>query len=247
MGKKQDKVDQYFRVHHYMMKAEAWLALSAAARAVYLQIGFRYNGSNNGKLALSVRDAAKECNIARNTASRAFEELVDLGFIELTREGSFDRKTRIASEWRMTAFRCDLTGSLTTRAFMHRVAQARDNRAPRSRPQPARRSQTTAVSVSNDGTDGLKRRPVTRPTVANDGTVGAGLGGPTVSNDGTHIIYHPQGEAKDAAQPPLGTLQPSGRQRATAKRPGVVPPTSGAGASQGADSDEVGAKRRAPT
>ena len=205
-----DKVDRYFQLHHYMMKTEAWLALSAAARAVYLQIGFRYNGSNNGTLRLSVRDAASECNIAINTASRAFKELIDLGFIEGTREGSFDDKSRIASEWRLTAFPCNLTKAHKTCAFMHRVAQARDNRALRSRPQAERRSQTTVASVSNDGTDGLKRRSVRRPTV---------------SNDGTHIIYHIGGAAKDAAKPPRKTLQPSGRQRAAASRPGVVPPT----------------------
>jgi hypothetical protein len=122
----------------------------------------------------------------------------------------------------MTAFRCDLTGSLTTRAFMRRVAQARDNRAPRSRPQPARRSQMTTSSVSNDGTDGIKRRSVTRPTVSNDGTVGAILGGQTVSNDGTHIIYHPQGEARQAAEPPRESLHPSRRKASRASGRGVA-------------------------
>ena len=64
MGKKHldERKDRYFQLHHYMMKTDAWRALSAAARAVYLQIGSRYSGANNGRLALSVRDAASECN-----------------------------------------------------------------------------------------------------------------------------------------------------------------------------------------
>jgi hypothetical protein len=36
-------------------------------------------------------------------ALRAFKELIALGFIEETRHGSLNRKTRVASEWRLTA------------------------------------------------------------------------------------------------------------------------------------------------
>jgi len=127
-----ERKDRYFQLHHYMMKTDAWRNLSSAARAVYLQIGFRYDGSNNGKIAYSVRDAATECLLAKETAGRAFKELVDLGFMEEMRHGSLSRKTRIASEWRLTAFKCDLTGALKTCLFMQRGSGAR----PSPEPQP---------------------------------------------------------------------------------------------------------------
>ena len=136
--KNKDPQGRYFQMHFYMMKTAAWLALSLPARAVYLQIGSRYNGSNNGKIALSVRDAASECGMARNTANRAFKELVRLGFIEETRHGGLSRKTRMASEWRLTAFRCDLTGTPKTCLFVQRGGLARDSRLPRARPQASR-------------------------------------------------------------------------------------------------------------
>ena len=59
---------------------------------------------------------------------RALHELVDLGFIEETRHGGLNRKTRIASEWRLTAFKCDLTGALKTCAFMQRGEAAQASR-----------------------------------------------------------------------------------------------------------------------
>ena len=194
--KNKERPDRYFQLHHYMLKTEAWRALSANARAVYLQIGARYTGSNNGKIALSVRDAASECDIARNTAGRCFKKLVDFGFIEETRHGGLSRKTRVASEWRMTAFRCDLTGASKTCLFMQRGERARGSRLARSRPQtgglkPVRLSQSTAPSVANDGTACRNRRSLNRPSVANDGTLEPVLGGSPVANDGTHIIYHP--------------------------------------------------------
>ena len=142
MARKHDRErkDRYFQMHHYMLKTDAWRGLSAAARAVYVQIGFRYNGANNGKIAFSVREAAEECCLAKNTANRAFKELIDLGFIEETRHGGLSRrKTCIASEWRLTAFKCDLTGSLKTSLFMQRGTLAREHRQERSRPQPSHR------------------------------------------------------------------------------------------------------------
>jgi hypothetical protein len=207
MGKRNsERPDRYFQVHHYMLKTEAWAALSAPARAIYLQIGFRYDGSNNGRISYSVRDAASECNLAKETASRAIRELVDLGFIEETLHGSLSRKTRIASEWRLTAFRCDLTGALKTSTFMQRGAQARDSRQSRSRPQPsAGLSQTTPSQgrepVLNDGRECPKRRyslSQTMPSHSSDcpkrRPVRPVSGGSPVLNDGTHIIYHPIGD-----------------------------------------------------
>jgi hypothetical protein len=206
-----ERADRYFAVHHFMLKTDAWQALTTPARAVYLQLGFRYNGSNNGRIACSIREAASECNVARDTAARAFKELVDLGFIEETRHGSLSRKTRIASEWRLTAFRCDLTNSAKSVLFMKRGAQARDGRQSRSRPQPTGRlSQTTAseepAPVLNDGRECPKRRPVLSQTTASHGRnwpkrrpVKPVLWGSPVLNDGTHIVYH-VGPAREAAQ-----------------------------------------------
>jgi hypothetical protein len=200
-----------------MAKTDAWRALTAPGRAVYIQIGLRYNGSNNGRIEYSVRDAASECILAKDTASRAFKELVDLGFIAETRRGSFSCKTRIASEWRLTAFKCNLTNSPKSCLFMQRGEQARASRHSRSRPQSSRRQSQTTPSqtqgtVPNDGRDCPKRRPVaselsqTTPSqFANcpkRRPVEAVLGGSTVPNDGTHIIYHPLEASGPAAQPP---------------------------------------------
>ena len=216
--------DRYFQVHHYMAKTDAWRALSATARAIYIQIGLRYTGSNNGKIAYSVRDAARECNVAINTASGAFKELTELGFIEEARHGSLSRKTRIASEWRLTAFKCDLTGGVKTCAFMQRDAQARDHRYSRGRPQVSARLSQTTISqapepVSNDGRDCLKRRSVgpklSQTTISQSSdclkrrSVKPVLGGSPVSNDGTHIIYQTRGMSELGSQAPADDAPPN--------------------------------------
>jgi hypothetical protein len=237
-----DRQDRYFQVHHYMLKSDAWRALSAPARAVYIAIGSRYNGVNNGRLSCSVRDAATECNLAINTASRALRELIDLGFIEETRHGSLSKKTRVASEWRLTAFRCDLTGALKTCLFMQRGTQARASRQSRTR--SPRLSQTTISAVSNDDHECLKTDNSLYQTTISDSaeclkrrSVEPVFEGPPVSNEGTHIIYHVEVASQAAldgeeiaAPPSLATPvpdapTPDGSPPANSPTPsGVAPP-----------------------
>jgi hypothetical protein len=200
VARKQDKErnDRYFQLHHYMLRTDAWQALSAAAVRVYIQIGSRYNGANNGRLAFSVRDAAAECNLAINTAMRALRELVDLGFIEETRHGGLSKKTRIASEWRLTAFKCDLTGSLKTCAFMHRGDIARAYRANYQR----RPVSNEVCECLKEITACLKRGADMTPSVSNEITDTPLLGPSPVSNEATHIVYQSLGTDRTAKGSP---------------------------------------------
>lgn len=133
MSKKTEGGDRYVRLFHYMLKTSAWLNLSAGARALYVQLAFRYNGSNNGRITCSVRDAATECRLNKDTAARAFKELADAGFIHETRHGEL-KKTKMASEWRLTAYNCD---GAPSREFLTRGALGIERRLHRSRPQNA--------------------------------------------------------------------------------------------------------------
>jgi hypothetical protein len=212
MARKQDKErnDRYFQLHHYMLKSDAWRALSQAARVVYIQIGFRFNGANNGKIAYSVRDAATECDMNKDTAGRAFKELVARGFIEEMRHGALSKKTRVASEWRLTAFKCDLTGALKTCAFMHRGGAEFSSYTPLKR---------GGLPVRNKGRECPKKgdslsetRVIDAPECPKQGDTQADLEPSTVRNKGTHIIYQvvvssevtpdgPQTTATDAPTP----------------------------------------------
>jgi hypothetical protein len=63
---------------------------------------------------------ANNLNISPPTAQRrVFKELKDHGFIVETRRGRYGKKRSYASEWRLTEFRCDMTGQLPTHAYRH--------------------------------------------------------------------------------------------------------------------------------
>jgi DNA-binding transcriptional MocR family regulator len=98
------------------MQTKAWQSLDRNARAIYLELAMLYRGNNNGSIGLSVRQAAQAIQASRATAARALVHLQDRGFIVATTRGRFKLK-RHATEWRLTEFRCDLTGQPASRDF----------------------------------------------------------------------------------------------------------------------------------
>ncbi|MFC1456395.1 hypothetical protein ACETIH_06595 [Microvirga arabica] len=103
---------------HYMLRSPAWRTLSTTARSVYLELSLLYNGSNNGRIALSARDAAERVRCSKNTAARAFLELEQKGFIRCLQRGHFDRKSRHAAEYCLTLHACNRTGERASKRFM---------------------------------------------------------------------------------------------------------------------------------
>jgi hypothetical protein len=84
----------HVRLYRWILDSPAYLSLSCQARAVLLEIARGHDGTNNGRLGLSIRRASERCNIARGTAARAFVELQECGFIDCMTKGDSTGKTR---------------------------------------------------------------------------------------------------------------------------------------------------------
>src|SRR5689334_1265733 len=77
-----NSTSRFARLDHRMLASNAYRALSPNARSLLVELVMLYNGENNGSLFLSVRDAAHRIGLAdASAASRAFDELMALGFI----------------------------------------------------------------------------------------------------------------------------------------------------------------------
>jgi hypothetical protein len=121
------KESRHVRLYHWVLKSEAWRSLSPKARALYVEVATRYNGSNNGRIGFSVRDAAKALHIGKHAASTAFAELQDRGFLVIEKRSAFSLKIKMATEWRLTEFPCDVTNTLSTRDFMRWSPEAQSS------------------------------------------------------------------------------------------------------------------------
>jgi hypothetical protein len=114
--KRRDKSHQRFiGLQHFMLKSPAWKTLKSNAKALLLDIWQRHNGTNNGQISYSVREA-EEIGLSKDQAARAMEELIERGFIVCTRASAFSVKTRAARLWRLTAE--PSTGHPPTKDFM---------------------------------------------------------------------------------------------------------------------------------
>jgi hypothetical protein len=124
MSKHQKKGGEprHVRIYHWMMNSPAWKDLSATARAIYIEIARRYNGTNNGFIVYSVRQAANELKIGKTTAAKGFIDLETHGFIIAEQRGAFHWKIdvsgerhRPASEWRLTEHHSDRTTGIESK------------------------------------------------------------------------------------------------------------------------------------
>jgi hypothetical protein len=71
------KSARHVRLHHWMMQTAAWKSLSGNERAIYVEMAARYNGSNNGRIHFSTREAARAVHVSKATAARALAVLVE--------------------------------------------------------------------------------------------------------------------------------------------------------------------------
>jgi hypothetical protein len=108
----------FIQLFRYMLDCPAYVSLSPYGRAGLIEVIRGYNGSNNGKIILSVRDLARRLGCHRDTACGALQELVDKGFIEPRIKGAFSVKFKRATEWRLNDRRCDATGVRQSQAFL---------------------------------------------------------------------------------------------------------------------------------
>ena len=134
------------RLHHWLLRSEAWRNASLGSKCLLIELYDLYNGTNNGDLFLSVREAATRLGVGKNLANRLFTELETKGFIKARDRGAFSRKVRHATRWILTEFICD--GELPTKAFM-KWRPTGENQKP----------------VPTTGTYGLRQRDRDAPTV----------------------------------------------------------------------------------
>ena len=116
--KKKRTEERFVRLTYGLIQSQAWRSLDGNARAIYVELAMLYRGpdTNNGRIGFSVRQAAHAINVSKDTAARAMTRLQERGFIVATAKGRFDGK-RDATRWRLTEFKCDITGRPASRNF----------------------------------------------------------------------------------------------------------------------------------
>lgn len=93
---------RHIRLYHSITGSEAWLHLSGNAMKVLIALARYDDGSRNGELLFSERQGVIDTGLSRNTVRRALAELIEKGFIALTKPGAFNRNNLLAATYRLT-------------------------------------------------------------------------------------------------------------------------------------------------
>jgi hypothetical protein len=181
--------ERFVSLPHYMLRSPAWRSLAPVARCIFLELAAIYNGSNNGFIALSTRDAAKHVRCSKDTAARSFAELTNKGFIVCCSRGHFDRKSPHASEYRLTIHSCNRTSEKASSAFMRWQ--------PDSTKLVAGPMEGTAGPTSGTVQTSMQENYRLRSDGRDRSTASDHSSGPTT---GTHIIYQMGSGVEEAGE-----------------------------------------------
>ena len=107
---RKDKFRKHYRYGRFVQafyeiwQSDARRDLTTKARCLIVELQLLEFPKKNGQIGLSEVKAAELLGCSPNTASKAFQELIDHGFIERCYDGDYTKGK--ASEWRITFLRC---------------------------------------------------------------------------------------------------------------------------------------------
>lgn len=95
---------KHVRLYDWFTRCEAWRSLDVYARCLYVEFKARYSGANNGDIAFSGTEMEKALNCSNRPADRALRDLIDRGFVKVSRRGTFDWKSNGENGARSTTY-----------------------------------------------------------------------------------------------------------------------------------------------
>lgn len=127
---------QYVNMPYVLLLSPAWLSLSGPAVRLWLLLRTRFSGFNNGRITLSLEEAARILHLGKATIQAAFKELERKGFVVCMKRGQW--YGRLASEWAVTDQSVD--GRTATNAWRDWKPDAEANENQNAVPYPIRRA-----------------------------------------------------------------------------------------------------------
>ena len=99
------RVGGYGQFHREILYSSAYTSLDARSRALLVELIGLYRPGRNGSIVLSVRQAAVRLVCSKDSVKKAFDQIIDRGFIVLTRHHLYTQG--MARTWRLTFEECD--------------------------------------------------------------------------------------------------------------------------------------------
>lgn len=96
------KAERFLVLKAWELNSPAFRALTGDQVRVYLDMRMHYDGKNNGQIVYGTEKAGKIVHKKKQTGARILERLIELGFIKVTTDSSFNQK-RLCRTFELTA------------------------------------------------------------------------------------------------------------------------------------------------
>lgn len=132
------RAESHVRLYRHELECPAYRSLSTEARALLVEMRALFDGREN-RMYMSVREAMRRLDVGRCKAERAFDELIDRGWVRIIERGSFNRKVRHATVFALESEPLeDNDGAVAPKSYMSWTPPAQKN---------------TVLTTSTDGVD----------------------------------------------------------------------------------------------
>lgn len=102
MKGRETKTQPFVMIRKDIFQSPAWQALRPLSRDTFVFLRSRFNGGNNGSISCSYREIAGYLHTSPATAGRAIDDLIDKGFIIVTKGAAFNMKQRQSRKYALT-------------------------------------------------------------------------------------------------------------------------------------------------
>jgi hypothetical protein len=155
------KSERYVSLRYWMLQSPAWQSLPGGARALYIEMAQRYNGSNNGRIPYSVREA-----VHRSTSAIILEAIGSVS-CRIAALSFAPSAGRLASRRRKRrASGCSRSTPATIRPRTPPRISCAGSRPKASTPTPSTDSHRTIENLKHGGPSRTVRRPQPNRTEA---------------------------------------------------------------------------------
>jgi hypothetical protein len=103
---------KFVQLFWFVVDSPVWHEMSGDECKAYVYVQRRFNGMNNGQLAVSSRQLSDDMGCSISKAARLLKKLVWRGVLEITRRSAFHIKNKKAAEYRLVTHQCDKTQKL---------------------------------------------------------------------------------------------------------------------------------------
>lgn len=179
-GRSKGEPGGYVKISGYILDSEAWLALTPCAVRIYLVLKRRHRTystgnrkNNNGRIPMSRREMMDETGFREGAVSRGVSDLVEKGFLKITRNSAFTIKETRSREFALTEY--PVGNDLATKDFLKWT--------------PARK-QNAGAETAHDGCEKRTREPKSAHSLRLTGAKSAPVNGSSRCGNRTTGTYH---------------------------------------------------------